>query len=149
MPNPSLWTYTAGQKTGCTDQPRRTSSPADWALSWEVEDQQGTGSKFTPASANDALSTESFWRNMWSISPQELKDKDERNGERRNASASDQAFEKWRGVTSRGIWKWIPFKKTAEIALKMLSLKPEQLVEVGATNFTRVGFTDVFVTSHF
>lgn len=59
-----------------------------------MEDEQGTGSKFTSASVNDALSTKSFWRSMLSISPQELKDKDERNAERRNVSAFDQAFEK-------------------------------------------------------
>lgn len=39
-----------------------------------------------PGSASDALSTESFWKSVSPISPQELKDKEKENGERRNTS---------------------------------------------------------------
>lgn len=84
-----------------------------------------------PGSASDALSTESFWKSLSSTSPQELKDKDDKHGERRNTSVP-RSLEIGLMLPAEGFESEFLLKRLCWNSFENAVTKAEQLVGMGA-----------------
>lgn len=117
-----------------------------------------------PGSASDALRTESFWKSVsyireFLLSPypsylsfnscQELKDKYEVYGERRNTSVP-RPLEIGLMLPADRFESEFLLKRLCWNCFENTVTKADQLDEMGAKSFsTTTEFTDVFVISHF